>query len=1095
MNGCPHSMTDSSTDESSDGTDGEPKPKPRCVRWCSALFRRNGDSTSDRSDGSDGSDRSDRSDSDPYRQVADTELEAMIQQRDNLNASIEEQMRRQGVELPLSIATNPTLHMRMSFLTPAVEKLWRTEGCQDQIVLGSAFLALCEVLLRAAVIWKNLWYGCGIIGLDKSRLLRASIVYNVVLFFALVPLLVLNLNWKSKRLHMTLVTLAYMDRVASFFPLLHFACGRKGRHEHQFDCAAFPDANDCQRLQYFQFQNQMFSVMAQVVVLPEYRYFPYMWIWIFVATLVSSVISMNDDLDWTDARDAKNEFFVRLLLLSLVQVVANRKKIIMEEQNRALFLTNNKSKEVSLSMFKVLELMVPDFVVLPLLQEAQQVSSACKVSYRFDCASVLFIAFDDFESTVQQKTPPEILQFLNHYYNQFDMLCATNGVTKVETVAEEYVCAVGIQPGSESEDVQEALSSLILVASEVLSYEGVSFKMGMHTGPVVAGVVGNKLPRYCLFGDTINTAARMMQRGQAGELLFGEATRALLPSWVTVTCRGEVEMKGKGRVMVYSLAAVTAERRRPARIPKHPLRTTKALFSALQAGKRTAEGAYQGPSSDFNDMLEVLHSRSQKGCRHCLISWCPGWEGFPAELEKDYRKWYSASVLADNFSKFRLRRQAMFLCLLTIVEACYMLFMHSSFTSFHRLGTGLIALRFYFMLRAVAASLSLAMSYVCPPLISWGQESEARRWKAKLGSQAGHLLLVSLMMLSYILLPPYANMGLLAVPDNVVALMTLPVYAALMMSYQQDFLTSVVFLLTFALTLLVIRYVPETEGNGYPSEGLTFLGYSLIFVLKAYMGERSLRNQFKARHGIDDAKRRIEGILETMMPPKVLEELQKTGPGSCPPSHHYFRATLVQSDLVGFTRMASSKPPEAVVKAVSDLFGMFDDLADEYGIYKVETVGDAYIAGQAEPPLTLQNYPPNVIRFGLNMVQVTQSWSSRSGESIGVRVGLHTGECIGGIVGIDRQRYHLFGKLIHQLELLESTAPDNRVQASRSCRLAVEKAGVDDAEFEFVERPEPSLLTSKGEVHQYAEVGGQTHLVNLLRPLPRRQQTSGLWRL
>ena len=174
---------------------------------------------------------------------------------------------------------------------------------------------------------------------------------------------------------------------------------------------------------------------------------------------------------------------------------------------------------------------------------------------------------------------------------------------------------------------------------------------------------------------------------------------------------------------------------------------------------------------------------------------------------------------------------------------------------------------------------------------------------------------------------------------------------------------------------------------------------------------------------------------------------------------------------------------------------MFDDLADEYGIYKVETVGDAYIAGQAEPPLTVQNYPPNVIRFGLNMVQVTQSWSSRSGETIGVRVGVHTGECIGGIVGIDRQRYHLFGKLIHQLELLESTAPDNRVQASGSCRLAVEKAGVEDAEFEFVERPEPCLLTSKAEVHQYTDVGGQTHLVNLLRPLQQRQQTSGLWRL
>eukprot|EP00438_Fugacium_kawagutii_P021119 Skav213909 [mRNA] locus=scaffold1439:202030:204561:- [translate_table: standard] len=843
----------------------------------------------------------------------------------------------------------------------------------------------------------------------------------------------------------------------------------------------------------------MFAIMAQVLLLPEYRYFPYMWVWIFFAVLVSSILSVNENLDRD--KDAKNEFFVRLLLLSLVQVVANRKKVIMEEQNRSLFLTNNKSKEVSLSMFKVLEFMVPDFVVLPLLQNAQASSASSSslpfnVSYRFECASVLFIAFDDFENVVQQKTPPEILQFLNQYYNHFDILCANNNVTKIETIAEEYVCAVGVQPDCENEDVQDALSNLIFVASEVLSFEGASFKMGMHTGPVVAGVVGSKLPRYRLFGDTINTAARMMQKGKAGQLQFGEATRCLLPSWMAVRCRGEIEMKGKGCVTVYTVVTpvTQAPSRRPARMPKQPLKTTKAMFSALQAGKRTAEGAYQGPSSEFNDMLEVLHDRSQRSCRHCLMSWCPGWESFPAELESDYRKWYSATVFAENFSKFRLRRQALFLCLLTVVEACYMLFMKSAFQQWNTVFEGLYKLRFYFILRVVAATLSLAMSHICPPLISLGQESEAKRRKAKLVSQGGHLLLVSLMMLSYMLLPKYANQGKPAVPDNVVALMTLPVYAALMMSYQQEFVTSVVYILTFALTLLVIREIPETRNNGYPSQGLTFLGYSMIFMLKAYMGERSLRDQFKARNAIDDAKKRIEGILETMMPPKVLDELQKLSSGnSAPPSHHYFRATLVQSDLVGFTQMASSKPPEAVVKAVSDLFGMFDDLADQYGIYKVETIGDAYIAGQAEPPLTLQNFPPNVIRFGLKMVQATQSWSSQSGELIGVRVGVHSGECIGGIVGIDRQRYHLFGRLIHQLELLESTAPANCVQASRSCRLAVEAASREENEFEFVERPEPCLFTSKGEPHQYDDVGGRTHLVNLLRPVA--EQASNFWRL
>eukprot|EP00913_Durusdinium_trenchii_P018251 g17148.t1 len=243
-----------------------------------------------------------------------------------------------------------------------------------------------------------------------------------------------------------------------------------------------------------------------------------------------------------------------------------------------------------------------------------------------------------------------------------------------------------------------------------------------------------------------------------------------------------------------------------------------------------------------------------------------------------------------------------------------------------------------------------------------------------------------------------------------------------------------------------------------------------------------------------------------------MDELQRLPAGSSALSHHYHRATLVQSDLIGFTRMASLKPPEAVVKAVSDLFGLFDGLADEYGIYKVETVGDAYIAGQAEPPLTLDNYPPNVIRFGLKMIGATKKWSSEawrkwswrvapwplwplaseaclemsvtspppprakdSDETIGVRVGVHSGECIGGIVGIDKQRYHLFGQLIHQLELLESTAPENGLQVSSSCKAAVEAAWASDTHthreenlsvssclrFDFVERPEKHLVTSK----------------------------------
>ncbi|CAE7389002.1 gcy-21 [Symbiodinium natans] len=295
--------------------------------------------------------------------------------------------------------------------------------------------------------------------------------------------------------------------------------------------------------------------------------------------------------------------------------------------------------------------------------------------------------------------------------------------------------------------------------------------------------------------------------------------------------------------------------------------------------------------------------------------------------------------------------------------------------------------------------------------------------------QSGHFVFVVLVMLSYMLLPRYANNGSDAVPDNVVALLFFPVYSAFMISYQLQSTVAVAYFAGFSLVVLIVFISPQSAENGYPSEGVAFMGYSLIFVMKGFIGERSLRSQFKARQAIDICKTRIEGILDSMMPKLVINELQRASPDDALPSHHYFRATVVQSDLAGFTRLAGLKSPEEVVRTISHLFGLFDEEADRLGIYKVETVGDAYIAGQAEPPLTEENRPPSVIDFGLSMVKATQEWAKETGEDIQCRVTWPTVQQLAWHFFRRQQRYHLFGLLIHQLELLEATAPPNRVQA------------------------------------------------------------------
>merc|ERR1740123_132002 len=94
----------------------------------------------------------------------------------------------------------------------------------------------------------------------------------------------------------------------------------------------------------------------------------------------------------------------------------------------------------------------------------------------------------------------------------------------------------------------------------------------------------------------------------------------------------------------------------------------------------------------------------------------------------------------------------------------------------------------------------------------------------------------------------------------------------------------------------------------------------------------------------------------------------------------------------------------------------------------------------AEAPLTAENSPINVVLFGLDMVHSVAEWAAKQKiHGITCRVGVHSGECIGGVVGSTMQRYHLFGDLLSGLEILESTAPAGQVQVSEACKVRINK--------------------------------------------------------
>jgi len=819
--------------------------------------------------------------------------------------------------------------------------------------------------------------------------------------------------------------------------------------------------------------------------------------------------------------------------------------------------------------------MVPVHVIEPMLRNPGKV-----IAEQVRRASILFIMFVDFDQTASSLEPHELLDFLNRYFTLFDSICARHEVTKIETVGEEYVCAVGVVPADVEEDEkhghQEILGRLIRVASEILkvsseSNEEVILKMGIHTGPVVAGVIGNKLPRFRLFGDTINTAARMMQKGLPGELQFGTETQRELPEWVTTTHRGQIEMKGKGQVMTYllrrdnlassdlgrstsasctSLGSSVASRQsltehlvaltggKPPRVggelePSEPGgRAARAGQTALaeeveltqlpsrgagasrECGRRGLAVGLLEPSTAVGDALHLTtvssagsqlhaaesmqalrehsleaeeeHSQrnfeevvrrvfvaggddaASRGAR-CWGSLGLGWEDFTKEMEEDFCRWYNKNAMCKKLDT-RLENHMLAVSVLTALETGYTVLVTGAFESPEHPGQSL-RLPIFVGCRLVVFVLILMWRTVVGGS-DWIHTSPKEVQTRMLMT---HCFIVAALFVSYDAVSVEGGMKY----EDIITLYFVPVYMIATTMHPFLCIPSCAFIVLAAVLMWLTRTYFANMHFGISSM-IVFVGNNFLNAFLALTSEKSLRARYKAKHAMMLTHERIEHILNTLMPLQVVEEIRENELHAPPRAHPYSLATVAQSDLCGFTKLASTRKPSEVVEFIGELFGLFDELTDRHEIYKVETVGDAYIAGQADFPLTYKNSPMSVVLFGLDMIRATHEWSRMKGESVSCRVGVHTGDCIGGIVGTEMQRYHLFGRLMTDLEVLESTAPEGKVQVSKACKEAVEcqllEEGIPKEVVIFEVRTEPRLMTSKGDTHEYDEVGGATFI-------------------
>ncbi|XP_035915374.1 guanylate cyclase 32E isoform X1 [Anopheles stephensi] len=244
-------------------------------------------------------------------------------------------------------------------------------------------------------------------------------------------------------------------------------------------------------------------------------------------------------------------------MLAIMEKYAyNLEGIVQERTNQ---LSEEKKKTESLLLR-----MLPKSVAES-LKRGERVEAEC-----FDCVTIFFSDLVGFTELCAESTPFEVVEMLNDLYTCCDFIISSYDVYKVETIGDAYMVVSGLPLRNGDRHAGEIASMALHLLNSISNLEirhrpgeFIQMRIGIHSGQCVAGVVGLKMPRYCLFGDTVNTASRMESNGEALKIHISSVTYGLLKKLGGYKCeeRGIIKVKGKGEMRTYWLIGEDDQKR------------------------------------------------------------------------------------------------------------------------------------------------------------------------------------------------------------------------------------------------------------------------------------------------------------------------------------------------------------------------------------------------------------------------------------------------------------------------------------------------------------------------------------------------------
>ena len=671
-------------------------------------------------------------------------------------------------------------------------------------------------------------------------------------------------------------------------------------------------------------------------------------------------------------------------------------------QNYALTKITQKETEKARN---VLNYLFPKFIAPQVLKNEELIAE------NQSSVTIVFCNICEFHEIVESFSPQELTAFLDLVFRKFDRLCKLHGVSKIETVGYTYMACSGITHSEKEleiglKSVPQARRAVNLAVAMLKEAEGIfwmfnkplKLKIGVNTGSVTAGVVGYQKPQFALVGDTVNTSSRMASTLKyENAIQISDATYQDLGDYSSLQFEvKEVEVKGKGKMKTFIVYESSSSRINNL-VPEY-LTGVNSGQNDLETMNTSLGRARLFRSSFYNTL----------------------------QIEQENELLRMNSEIVDTVKFFTLK------CVDTQAEKEFRVETIKNFLTMYKLGN------LIFFSSGVLTILGLLTEYIL--MMETAKIVEAVQLVVWFGILGGILCMMknywqrlwfawTIQLLILLILTVYIIRFTIDdfTPEN--GILSFLYIILLLSHYSFLFLKNVLGTVLFAYLGIIVFEIAKKPLNLFNMIMTTF--YLIIILITVYFREKQFRIFSIIKSNLTKQLSQTESLLKRMLPAHVYDNLKEESVTT----DKFSDMTMLYADIVGFTSWSSDKLPEEVLGMLSHMFKEFDEACVKNQVYKVHTIGDCYVVlgntGEGRNP---PQECCNVIEFAKDMIRIIQEINEIHRFELNMRIGVHTGDVIGGISGTNIVRYDIYGGDVLIANKIESEGVPGRISVSESTK-------------------------------------------------------------